>query len=105
MKVCTITRQDGKWTEVKCNYNLYFIEALKALIPHIARQYDPIAKVWSFPGAYTHEVVELARKHFNRCSLVEIGDTTITTTRLHTGAVVRQDSLFVKGGDHIDGVD
>ncbi len=105
MKVCTITKQRNKWTQVNCDYNLHFIEALKAMIPHVARQYDPITRVWSFPDTYTHEVAELAKKHFKKCSLVEVGDSTVTTTRLHTGAVERQESLFSKGGDHIDGMD
>ncbi len=97
MSVCNIIRHKGRWTELRCDYNAAFIENLKELIPFIARTYDPATKVWTFIDVYTHEVVSLAKKHYKKCSLLEFKGSQVITTRLHTGAVEKQNSLFERG--------
>jgi len=94
MSVCNVVRQSGKRTEVRFDYNMQFVERLKALIPHTNRSYNPKTKVWAIEDAYTSEVVEVAKKYFKKCSLVEVKGDRIITTRLHSGMVEEQEALF-----------
>ena len=95
-----VERDDPEaWVVIVSDYDMEFVEALKAGVSHRDRVWDPMSKTWAVVRSRLTRLVTAAKDSYQNITITTVSpDGAEEVLDVRTGRRMTQESLFPGGG-------